>query len=287
MNLYISDIKNYVKTCLDEMSNTSDAALLSNDQTSEELDTIIVNAIVPAVRKIHLDAPNVLLKEGKTIDSHLTPIPLVISESSVVVTPQRVEFSSKGGTKNVTVRTAESYSIETAEDTPSSDVEFKYHMYEQSLPKDFMRLVSLKMVDWDRPIQTLVNEDSAEYHKQRNKYLMGTPRRPIGALVRRDGGATMELYSCSSNSASLDYGTYIPEPALPVPIIDNSSIWIAGDAMRYPCLNQITANVLRSLGEFQKAALYESMAVQPFYIDPDYARLNPVNSERINSINNQ
>lgn len=282
-NLTVSEIKDYVKTCLDEMSNTSDAALVTNDQSAEELDTIIVNAIVPSVRKIHLDAPNVLLKEGKHMDNHVIPIPLVISESSVTVTPRRVEFSAKGGEKKVVVRTDENFVITTGTGTPS-ELAFNYYMYEQTLPAKFMRLVSLKMTDWDRPINTLVNEDSAEYHKQRNKYLMGTPRRPIGALVRRDGGSIMELYSSSSSSASLDYGLYIPEPDIDV---NKNEIWIAGDTMKYPCLNQITANVLRSLGEFQKAVVYEGMAVQPFYIDPDYARLNPINSERINSINNQ
>lgn len=279
MNLLINEIKDYVKTRLDEYTNTSDAAIIDADQTTEDIDRIIETVAVPAVRKIHLDAPNVLLNEGKSIENALTPIPLVISATSVVVTPQRLNFSAKGGTKEATVKTNYSYTIQTGEGIPTS-FGFGYYMYEQAVPADFMRLVSLKMADWDRPIQTLVNEDSAEYHQQRNKYLMGTPRKPIGALVRRDGNTTMELYSCSSSAASLDYGKYIPEPK-----IENNYIWIA-KALKVPCLNQIVAETFRSFGEFQKAAVFESMAAQPFYIDPDYARLNPVQGERINSINN-
>jgi hypothetical protein len=33
----------------------------------------------------------------------------------------------------------------------------------------------------------------------------------------------------------------------------------------------------------QEAALYDRMAVQSFYIDPDYARLNPPVGERFNT----
>ena len=77
------------------------------------------------------------------------------------------------------------------------------------------------------------------------------------------------------------YGQYVPEPLLMNS--NNDKVVDICEPLEFPCLNQITANVLRSIGRAQEAALYDRMAVQPFYIDPDYARLNPPIGERFNT----
>jgi hypothetical protein len=74
-HLNYSDIKHYVKTRLDELSNNEDAMLVASDQAVEDLDKEIESAVLPSVRKMHLDAPNVLLKDGELFDDKHQPFP--------------------------------------------------------------------------------------------------------------------------------------------------------------------------------------------------------------------
>ena len=235
LSLYFSDIKHYVKARLDELSNNEDAMLVANDQAVEDLEKEIEAAIIPSVRKIHLDAPNVLLKDGYPLEK----FPCYCEQTGrddeeemvLIVEPKTLIFPPDGGTQNVIVRTVPSWEVEVNDGEPTRQLALEYYKYFLVLPQDFLRLVTLQMSDWDRPIQTLVNEDSAEY------------------VLTYNG----------------DKYTSICEP------------------LKYPCLNQITAHVLRSIGRVQEAAQYDRMAVQPFYIDPDYARLNPPVGERFNT----
>lgn len=284
LQLYYSDIKAYVKSRLDELSNNDDALLVSSDQAVEDLEKEIEAAVLPSVRKMHLDAPNVLLRDGYPLEKYPCYCEDVRDEEEemvLTVEPQTLIFPPEGGKMNIIVRTVPSWAVSVNEGEPTRNLALEYYKYFLVLPIDFMRLITLQMSDWDRPIQTLVNEDSAEYRKQRNRYLRGTNTKPIGALVHQNGIAMAELYSCSSNMATMMFGQYVPEPAA---YTYNGDKYVSiCEPLKYPCLNQITAHVLRGIGRAQEAALYDRMAVQPFYIDPDYARLNPPVGERFNT----
>ena len=283
--LYFSDIKAYVKARLDELSNNEDALLVQSDNAVEDLDKEIEAAVLPSVRKMHLDAPNVLLKDGYPLEKFPCYCETAgrddEDEMVLVVEPKTLIFPPEGGMQNVIVRTVPSWEVDVSEGEPERTLQLEYYKYFLVLPSDFLRLVTLQMSDWDRPIQTLVNEDSAEYRKQRNRYLRGTNTKPIGALVHQNGIAMAELYSCTSNVATMMFGQYIPEPY--VLTYNGDKYTSICEPLKYPCLNQITAHVLRSIGRVQEAAQYDRMAVQPFYIDPDYARLNPPVGERFNT----
>ena len=283
LSLYFNDIKQYVKARLDELSNNEDAMLVSDSQSVEDLDKEIEASVVPSVRKIHLDAPNVLLRDGRPLEKFpcYCENAEIVDNDVLVVEPRTLIFSPDGGTQNVIVRTAPSWTVEVAEGERTRQLSLEYYKYFLVLPNDFMRLVTLQMSDWSRPIQTLVNEDSAEYRKQRNRFLRGTNTKPIGALVHQNGIAMAELYSCTSNMATMMFGQYVPEPS--AFSYNNDSYVNVCEPLKFPCLNQITANVLRGIGRTQEAALYDRLAVQPFYIDPDYARLNPPVGERFNA----
>lgn len=283
-HLNYSDIKHYVKTRLDELSNNEDAMLVASDQAVEDLDKEIESAVLPSVRKMHLDAPNVLLKDGELFDDKHQPFPEYGREGegdALVVTPQLLIFPPEGGTANVIVRTDPSWEVDVTEGEPPRQMQLQSYKYLMQLPGNFLRLITLQMGDWERPIQTLVNEDSAEYRKQTNRYLRGTNTKPVAALVHQSGYPFLELYSCTSNVEVMMYGQYVPEPTK---FGDGDTAYVKiCEPLRDPCLNQITANVLRGIGRAQEAALYDRMAVQPFYIDPDYARLNPPIGERFNT----
>jgi len=282
--LYLNDIKEYVKARLDELDNNDEAMLVVSDDAVEDLDKQIEKAVVPSVRKIHLDAPNVLLRDGVSMDKcSCYAETMSAGGSTLTLSDQLIIFGPEGGVKNVIVQTAPttSWSVTVTSGEPSQSLDLEYYKYFLVLPNDFMRLITLQMSDWARPIQTLVNEDSAEYRKQTNPYLRGTNTKPIGALVHQNGIPVAELYSCTSNVATMMYGQYVPEPSLED--YNDDKIVSICSPLEYPCLNQITAEVLRGIGRAQEAALYDAKAVQPFYIDPDYARLNPPVGERFNT----
>lgn len=286
-SLYYSDIFHYVKAKLDELSNNDDAFLVANDQAVEDLEKEIEAAVLPSVRKMHLDAPNVLLRDGEPFDKDHQPSAEYGSEETVdttlVATPQTVIFPPEGGSVNVIIRTVPSWTVGVTEGEPERTLQLQSYRYIMRLPDDFLRLITLQMSDWGRPIQTLVNEDSAEYRKQTNRYLRGTNTRPIGALVHRSGIPYLELYSCTSNVEEMLYGQYVPEPRKLYDANLQKYYVLICSPLLNPCLDQITANMLRGIGRAQEAALYDRLAVQPFYIDPDYARLNPPVGERFNT----
>jgi hypothetical protein len=269
-----------VKARLDELSNNDDALLVTSDQAVEDLEKEIEAVVVPSVRKIHLDAPNILLRDGLSLEKCNTVFVRIEGNGEFRVEPQVLYFPWEGGSQDVSVWTDEEWRTDIEENPVHNYVTGQYVCFLE-IPNDFLRLITLKMNDWGRPIQTFVGEDSVEYHKQQNKYLRGTPRKPIGVLTHGASGAPVaELFTCTNNAQHQVQGQYYPEPNLE-PYNDDKIVYIC-KPLEYPCLHQITANVLRGLGRVQEAMMYEQMAVQPFRIDPDWARLNPIASERFN-----
>ncbi len=85
------------------------------------------------------------------------------------------------------------------------------------LPDDFMRLISFQMDDWERPVTEAVDEDSAEYRKQKSRYagIRGTPQRPVVAIVQRPTGQYLEFYSCvKGEDVKLLRARYLPYPKI-------------------------------------------------------------------------
>lgn len=279
--LKLSDIKAYVKARLDELSNNEDAMLVANDQAVEDLDKEIEAAVLPSVRKIHLDAPNVLLKDGLSLEKCNTTFVKIDGDGVLRVEPQVLYFPWEGGTQDVSVWSDEEWRTDIPENPVQNYATGDWVCFLE-IPQDFLRLITLKANGWKRPIQTFVGEDSVEYRKQQNKYLRGTPSKPIGVLTHGTSGSPVaELFTCTNNAQHQVQGQYYPEPDLHVVGNNDKAVYIC-KPLENSCLNQITANVLRGLGMVQEAMMYEQMAVQPFRIDPDWARLNPIASERFN-----
>lgn len=134
-----------------------------------------------------------------------------------------------------------------------------------ALPQDFFRIVSIRMNGWRAPITTLLYEDSVEYRKQGNKYLMGTEKKPIGFIVNSMAFGEKiqkccELYSSEVDNGNLKYfGYYLPKPTLSA----QGSIEVC-DRLEWPCLYQIAADALKAVNEAQKAQIYEAMAERYF-----------------------
>lgn len=82
------------------------------------------------------------------------------------------------------------------------------------LPDDFMRLLIFKMSDWERPVYEPITAADAKYQLQFSRYkgVRGNPQKPVVAIVSRAEGRALELFSCKSQSATVEQAVYIPLP---------------------------------------------------------------------------
>lgn len=280
--LYFSDINDYVKSRLDELSNNDDALLVSGSNAVEDLEKEIERAVVPSVRKIHLDAPNILLKDGlDMVGLNEMYVKIDDGDGELRIEPSALNFPWEGGSMDTLVFTESEWRT----DAPSgNDPNYMVGDFVclLEIPMDFLRLITLKLSCWKRPIQTFIGEDSVEYRKQQNRFLRGTTSRPVGVLTHGVSGRPVaELFTSSSNAANQVSGQYYPEPK---PSKDSHGEFVlVCQPLKYPCLDQITATVLRMLARHKEADAYERLAALPFRIDPDWAKMNPPTSERFNT----
>lgn len=84
------------------------------------------------------------------------------------------------------------------------------------LPDDFMRMLVFRMSDWERPVYEAITESDARYALQHSRYkgIRGNPQKPVVAIVRRNEGLVLELYSCHSESSTVSQALYLPIPKI-------------------------------------------------------------------------
>lgn len=84
------------------------------------------------------------------------------------------------------------------------------------VPYYVMRLLAVKMSDWERNARLITEEDAA-YAQQKSKWtgVRGSTERPVAALVHGESGELqLELYSCKSDKATLERCSYISWPTI-------------------------------------------------------------------------
>lgn len=122
-------------------------------------------------------------------------------------------------------------------------------------PGDFFRLVRCGMGSWVHSVSHLWWEDSAEYAKQKNKYLMGTYENPIAFLVHRNEMQLVEMYSSESLQDHLSEFLYVKRPEW-----GGDRRIMVSDRLRDASLMQVAADALAVLGENERARLMQQMA---------------------------
>lgn len=135
------------------------------------------------------------------------------------------------------------------------------YMFKASLPTDFFRLVRCRMAGWGRPVTLLWWEDSVEYAKQRNRYLMGTSEKPVAFLVHNGDSQYIELYSSDSASDTMAEFAYVQKPSWSD--ATTSATIDVSDRLVDACLMQIAADTLMVLGETERAQMMAAKAVEP------------------------
>lgn len=124
--------------------------------------------------------------------------------------------------------------------------------------KETLRMVSVSVADSAFVVTEFIPEDSPEGHMQRNPYTRGVPDDPkvvIKKVPLADRKPTLRYYTSSEKSHEAVSLTYIPYP-----VIENESV-IISPSLEYAVLNELTAMVLDSVNEHEKAALYRGKAM--------------------------
>lgn len=122
---------------------------------------------------------------------------------------------------------------------------------------DVMRLLAIKMSDWERNGR-LISEQDAAYAQQKSKWtgVRGTVERPVAALVHgASGELQLELYSSKSSDATLERCSYISWPE----IASDGKISLC-ERLVEPIVYMTAALTVLTLGDSQTAAGLQSMA---------------------------
>jgi len=102
------------------------------------------------------------------------------------------------------------------------------------VPDDFLRLVSLKMSDWQRDVTELSIKGDELSRRQSNKFLRAGVSRPVGVLAKNDKGMYIEYYSTFEQEHKLVDFSYIARKTAEQ--IDNIQII---EAMCWLCASKV------------------------------------------------
>ena len=123
--------------------------------------------------------------------------------------------------------------------------------------QDTLRVASVQAGDSPVVLTDVVPENSAEGRKQQNKYVRGVPDDPRLILQKRWSEPyrpVMKYYSTEEDTCPDIILEYIPYPILNEAVIDICP------QLEYAVLNELTAMILDSVNQHEKAALYRAKA---------------------------
>ncbi len=123
--------------------------------------------------------------------------------------------------------------------------------------QDTLRVASVQAGDSPVVLTDIVPENSAEGRKQQNKYVRGVPDDPRLVLQKRWSEPyrpVMKYYSTEEDTCPDITLEYIPYPILNEAVIDICP------QLEYAVLNELTAMILDSVNQHEKAALYRAKA---------------------------
>ncbi len=127
------------------------------------------------------------------------------------------------------------------------------------LPDDFMRLVVLRMSDWERPVHELLQETDPRYAMQFSRYrgIRGNPQKPVAAIVTRAEGRALEFFACRDRTAHVAQGLYMAWPR-----VDRSGGIEIPERCYRATVYMAAGLTLASVGEREQAELMTELSRQ-------------------------
>lgn len=121
-----------------------------------------------------------------------------------------------------------------------------------SLPDDFLRLVSLKMVGWNRSVSMVAEEGSDIELMQRNKYTRGTVIKPVCVFGHSEDGKRVIEYFGSGDI--VEKALYMPIPKINVNEAGESLL--ISKLLRQAIVRRAAGLTLQSRGETEQAKVF-------------------------------
>lgn len=119
-----------------------------------------------------------------------------------------------------------------------------------TIPEDFLRLVSLKMVGWNRSVTMTAGEGSDIEKMQRNPYTRGNKTKPVCVLsMNTEGKKVLEYFGTSE---AVERALYIP-----IPKVEGETIGISR-LLRQAIVKRAAGLTLLSRGETELASVFLS-----------------------------
>lgn len=228
--LSIISAASFVRTALDELETVEEIGLLV-DADAVNLQRLVVNSIVEAVVTTH----------SRAIPSLLTGVQGV----------QRVKEDEESGDEQTSLMEDGNGGGE-----PEADFEIvnKEGVVTITMLQDTLRVVSVQEKSSPVVVCNILPEFSAEGRKQLNKYVCGVPDDPRVVLQQRwseNYKPILKYYTTDKEKPEILL-EYIPYPELTESVIKISP------RLEYAVLNELTAMILDSVKEHNKAALYRA-----------------------------
>lgn len=165
-----SALINKVKTRIDEVSASGDVIIEVGVENTKPYDSIIDELLDESALEVLLKAPFYRLNISS---GNVTATASSSNKKSVLMTI--------GGTTDVTNK---------ADNQTGTIV----------LPVDFLRIVSLRLSDWEQPVTELALPSDEIAQLQSNKHLRGSAAKPVGILKKTAQGYVINYYSSSTHS---------------------------------------------------------------------------------------
>lgn len=82
------------------------------------------------------------------------------------------------------------------------------------VPDDCLRVLNIRLKSWKSGAPDIVSENSSVYSMQHDKYSRGIPERPVVAMVKKQDGRYLELYSTDDKNDELSSFSYLRIPQI-------------------------------------------------------------------------
>ncbi|MFR9541403.1 MAG: hypothetical protein SNH27_05065 [Rikenellaceae bacterium] len=216
----VSEISKAVRIAMD-LNSSSDALSLVEDVDTLSINDIIESKILEGIESVHRIAPAYLLDGGYNLCDEDE------DEDDGEILRNSIYWNDSGFSGWIL------------------------------LPEDFMRLVVFKMDDWERAVYDAIWLDDPKYLAQSSRFggITGTPQKPVCAIAVRPEGRVLEFYSCTSESAQLSRGVYVPYPE----IDDSNGVNICKRCYK-SVIYAIAALVSLTIGDTEKGMSFSELS---------------------------
>lgn len=221
-DLSIIAASSFVRTALDELETVEEIGYLV-DADAVNLNRLVTNTIVEAVAKTHLGA-----------------IPALLTGVQSVQQKANAEDTGKTDVEE--------------QETPDFEAKLNEQVITITMSEDTLRVVSVH-VEGSPVVCDIIPEHSAEGRKQLNRYVRGVADDPRVVICQEWSDSykpVLKFYSTSEATCPKVTVEYIPYPVLTEAMVSISP------RLEYAVLNEVTAMVLDSVNQHEKAALYRA-----------------------------